>query len=688
MSCQSFLSGVLTIMLPFVWLAEANAAPFLVRDINPGGLGRCSIYQGSDPRGGVKVGDSFFFNACGAYGDCQLWKTDGTPGGTVQVSHNLSTYTCELSPRSITEVDGRVFFLAGESGGGNRPSDEQLWVSDGTSEGTVRLTDFPDSADPADLIEMAGHLFFTVWDGTSPELWRSDGTALGTVPLMSFPSWRNPRNFDSNSWDLTNVDGTLFFARCQKATGCELWKSDGTADGTVRVAVITPPGSYEDFPLDERYPWGLVEFTPFDDRLFFLACERYGQCELWRSDGSEAGTVRVTQFRPTKPPVDDEGWDHSDLAAANGRVFFRSCQPHVSGDWHCNLWKSDGTPGGTVQVLDLGPGFPEMFTSVGGTLFFRGKGGLWKSDGTAAGTVSLGIRSERWTDVRGTLFLTAYDPVRRAYQLWRSDGTDAGTFALTDVPDRTFILAEVDGTLFLNIDDQERGAELFGLALCGGEPGPCDPVTGECASPPWSCDDGDPCTADGCDPGIGCTHTVTDECLPTSTSTTATSTTTSTSTRALSTTTTSTELPISTTSTTLTCPFGTAALCDDDDLCTVDTCEGGRCYHQLRPGLDGVLCRLRHHAPPSLACQDSISKRLELRLKRASRFVSRAVHAGNQRKARRRIRRATHQLEVARNLLAKGGTHRMGFACADALERAIAQASAGMNHWLATGRGG
>jgi len=67
----------------------------------------------------------------------------------------------------------------------------------------------------------------------------------------------------------------------------------------------------------------------------------------------------------------------------------------VNGD---ELWKSDGTSGGTVMVKDIYPGdkyddgFPENLTNVNGTLYFTAYDGvngeeLWKSNGTDTGTV-------------------------------------------------------------------------------------------------------------------------------------------------------------------------------------------------------------------------------------------------------------------------------------------------------------
>lgn len=89
------------------------------------------------------------------------------------------------------------------------------------------------------------------------------------------------------------------------------------------------------------------------------------------------------------------------------------------------LWKSDGTEAGTVMVKDINPGpddgYSGSLTNVGGTLFFVANGReLWKSDGTEAGTAA--IKKIRYgmianiTHVGGTLVFTIDD------ELWMSDG--------------------------------------------------------------------------------------------------------------------------------------------------------------------------------------------------------------------------------------------------------------------------
>ena len=94
-------------------------------------------------------------------------------------------------------------------------------------------------SDPNNLVEVGGTLFFTANDGLSGvELWKSDGTAGGTVRVADI----NSGTASSSPANLTNVGGTLFFTANDGTSGSELWKSDGTEVGTVRVKDIEQKG--------------------------------------------------------------------------------------------------------------------------------------------------------------------------------------------------------------------------------------------------------------------------------------------------------------------------------------------------------------------------------------------------------------------------------------------------------------
>ena len=79
----------------------------------------------------------------------------------------------------------------------------------------------PGSA-PKSLTNVAGTLFLGASDGThGSELWRSDGTRDGT----SIADDINPGPTGSQPRDLTDVGGTAFFSADDGAHGRELWKA-------------------------------------------------------------------------------------------------------------------------------------------------------------------------------------------------------------------------------------------------------------------------------------------------------------------------------------------------------------------------------------------------------------------------------------------------------------------------------
>ncbi|MFP2932330.1 ELWxxDGT repeat protein [Pyxidicoccus sp. 3LG] len=208
---------------------------------------------------------------------------------------------------------------------------------------------------PNFLTAVNGALFFQARHETlGSELWRSDGTPEGTVVLDLVTGSAN-----SAPNELTDVNGTLFFDGFWPGTEA-LWKSDGTPQGTVRV---------RDFPVVIGTQ-GLDWLTNVDGTLFFTAPETGKPSRLWRSDGTTAGTLKladVVVLPATQHP--------RHLAQAAGKVYFRSTDG-VNG---YELWKSDGTPAGTGMVKDLWPGaadsLPAELTGVGGTLFFTADDG-------------------------------------------------------------------------------------------------------------------------------------------------------------------------------------------------------------------------------------------------------------------------------------------------------------------------
>ena len=209
--------------------------------------------------------------------------------------------------------------------------------------------------------------------------------------------------------------------------------------------------------INEGTSIGVVypQFTGIGDIIYFQADDGngYGR-ELWRSDGTEAGTYMVKDINP--------GTNHGSISKLNaiGDILYFSAWTENSGG---ELWRSDGTDNGTYMVKEINPGSnssqPLQYgystaschsrslcgavpQSSGSLIFFTANDGehgheLWATDGTEEGTYMVkdikvgddnaGISS--LTMLGDTVFFEAWDPTpgsNRYKALWKSDGTEEG----------------------------------------------------------------------------------------------------------------------------------------------------------------------------------------------------------------------------------------------------------------------
>ena len=164
----------------------------------------------------------------------------------MNLSTKVITLVKDINPRPSDSVgnflvfmNDMIYFVANDGVHGN-----ELWTSDGTTEGTVMVKDiYPgtnySSSSPSYLTVMNGTLFFRAYTSANgSELWKSDGTDEGTVMVKDI----NAGTSSSSPSYLANVNvngnETLFFSATTSANGSELWKSDGTDEGTVMVKDI------------------------------------------------------------------------------------------------------------------------------------------------------------------------------------------------------------------------------------------------------------------------------------------------------------------------------------------------------------------------------------------------------------------------------------------------------------------
>jgi ELWxxDGT repeat protein len=364
------------------------------------------------------------------------------------------------NPQYLTAIGNTLYFQATDGTSG-----EELWKSDGTATGTVMLKDINggDSSSPHHLTAVGNTLYFIANDGTNgEELWKSDGTTNGTVMVKDIKSGSGDGFTESlfHSYDLTAVGNTIYFRADDGTNGEELWKSDGTAAGTEMVNDINS-GSGSSIP---------AYLTAIGNTLYFRADDGTNGHELWKSDGTASGTVMVKDINGGTGNIPYH------LTAVGNTLYF-SADDSTNGS---ELWKSDGTAAGTVMVKDINSGsgtsFPYDLTAVGNILYFQADDStngyeLWKSDGTAAGTVMVkdigsgNSRISTLTAVGNTLYFSA-DDGHNGSELWKSDGTAAGTVMVKNVNEGSrssypSILTAVGNTLYFSANEGIHGQELW-----------------------------------------------------------------------------------------------------------------------------------------------------------------------------------------------------------------------------------
>ncbi|HEU4470052.1 MAG TPA: ELWxxDGT repeat protein, partial [Flavisolibacter sp.] len=339
-----------------LWKTNGTAAgTSLVRDIFPGP-------DDSYPKWLVEVNGILYFSANDGLHGVELWKSDGTAQGTVMV-RNIVPSSTGSNPEYLINNNGILYFAAGGEPNITYLPDRELWRSDGTAAGTVLVKNINPSysSEPASLVSHKGEVYFSADINGSRQVWKSDGTAAGTVLL--------PGDVSLGTTPLVSSGDYVYFTALVPGNGTELCKTDGLTAGLVKN--IHPTGNSTPSLL-----------TDVNGTLFFVAADASGNTrEVWKSDGTEAGTVMVkdiyTGTTVNAPP--------SSLVNVNGTLFFVAYESATGSE----LWKSDGTEAGTVMVKDILPSTSSnshsQLVNVAGTLFFSGRDNsgneLWKSDG-------------------------------------------------------------------------------------------------------------------------------------------------------------------------------------------------------------------------------------------------------------------------------------------------------------------
>jgi ELWxxDGT repeat protein len=341
-----------------------------------------------------------------------LWKTDGTPGGTVLVKASSSI---DFYPSQMTKSGNKIFFSNILNGG----NDDELWVSDGTTIGTMRVkkANFFGNDGIRNMTDVNGKIFYTANDGQNgPELWTSNGTEVGTVMVKDILTDPGVGSYPGN---LVVLNNKLYFSATNNAYKLELWTSDGTTVGTTMVKNFN------------AYAGATIEgITVWNGKIYFFLQHNTG-FDLWVSDGTGAGTVRIKQFA-TGLTAD---YGYAIFVDYNSRLYFMADATSTGGE----VWSTDGTTVGTTILKDI--------TTA---TYFLGN--------YPVGTVN------------GKLVIVAFDDVK-GQELFVSDGTASGTTLLKDInpngdsdPDGNYFARNVkmyNNRMYFTASDGTNGSEMY-----------------------------------------------------------------------------------------------------------------------------------------------------------------------------------------------------------------------------------
>lgn len=380
---------------------------------------------------------------------------------------------------------------------------KEWYISAGT-QATTTLLHSATSGFMDELVATPGKAFARFWrDGTvKHDLWVTEGTPQTTIKIT-------PATLDDDEGAHFAFGSKLFFAGSSPSDRTERpWISDGTMAGTVQLI---------DVPLSNTKP---VELNGF---LYFIGGTG-SSLGLYKTNGTPAGTSRIYDLPSGNAPTTlgtaggnvlipmfgkflsvtpagvgtqiHELYFTDQFVTIGNTAYFNAKGPLPGDTAGEELWRTDGTAGGTYLVKDIRPGtgasFPDNLIRVGDKIMFVADtdetgSEWWVSDGMEVGTkmageVTAGTNGLNRAALNGTghaaignVLYFRHNTATAGAELWRADGSATGTQMVEDlyagVPGGDpWRFAAVGNTLYFGASDGTHHGELFKYSAVNAPP--------------------------------------------------------------------------------------------------------------------------------------------------------------------------------------------------------------------------
>jgi ELWxxDGT repeat protein len=278
-----------------------------------------------------------------------------------------------------------------------------------------------------------------------------DGSASNILTGFQFYEQLDPEDYN----------GSFFFSADDGEHGTELWKSDGTEEGTYMLKNFTEKSSSADtsdpgsnFQIVKHYPNEWEDHELELDNTFYIFAENINQSgdrrfKLWISEGEAENTQLLGEFSSGSEHAGNSGNNHF----TDSKYLYFSAKELSSTDTGTNepiyLWRTDGTVEGTVKLVELtfsnGNFNLQALGRFDDIFCFADGGKLYRTDGSLGGTfivkefalgdtasfqqaIELHTWDYRWA-IDGFALFSANDGVH-GRELWITDGTKDGTSML------------------------------------------------------------------------------------------------------------------------------------------------------------------------------------------------------------------------------------------------------------------